>query len=112
MSVDNPRWPHTFKVIRQVNVGTNSRPELKEEVILESECRIYMSTYGSRNKTQSSVLIADYTVSFPRENALGVNVEPNYIIEATDVIRTFRGIALGYQINNLGANIWFNESKN
>ena len=110
MSVDNPRWPHKFKVIRQVNVGTNSRPELKEDVILESECRIFLST--SKPKSQSEVLMSDYTISFPKENALGINVEPNNIIEATDIIRTFRGIALSYQINNLGANIWFNESKN
>ena len=113
--MDNPRFPHRVKVTRTVTIGTNAAPQKKELVILESECRNYQNTGSGKKKLVSEVNVADFTLAIPRENMVGIDVYPGDTIYVDGYLNgsTLKGIAATYgQVNNLGANIWYNKSAN
>lgn len=113
--MDNPRFPHKVKVTRIVTIGPNSAPQEKELVILESKCRNYQNNGTAKKKLVSDVNTADFTLALPRENMLGIDVYPGDIIYVEGYLSgaVLKGIAATYgQVNNLGANIWYNKSAN
>ena len=117
-NISNPRFPHYFRLYREKNIGTNSKPVRDRELIMEGICRYFLPTSLNKWTQLSGVSNANCAISFPREDAISsidkckTCIEKD-IIEITDLTRTFTGIvAANWHISNLGANIFFNESKN
>lgn len=113
--MDNPRFPHKVRVTRTVTIGPNSAPQEKELLILESECRNYQNTGSGKKKQVSDVNVADFTLAIPRENMVGIDVYPGDTIYVEGYLSgsILKGISATYgQVNNLGANIWYNKSAN
>lgn len=114
----NKRFPHTFKVFRIEISGDNANPIEEKKEILSGICRAFPpSGFTSKNKQESNVFVSDYAISFPREVALELvnrkdTVITNDIIEINSVDRTFVGYITSWHVSGLGANIWFNETKN
>ena len=52
---------------------------------------------------------SDYTISLPRHT---IDIRTGDTVEVVDVARTINGTVLASQINNIGANIYYNEIKN
>lgn len=102
----NPRFPHLVKITREANTGSSFAPVIVQLVILNSPCRNYISTKSSET---NGVISSDYTISLPRHT---IDIRTGDTVEVTDVTRTIKGSVLASQINNIGANIYYNEIKN
>lgn len=105
--INNPRFPHQVKVVRLINTGTNARPKVEDEILLQSECRNYLSS--TRGKEKSEVLVSEYTISLPRHTVLVKTGDTVIVHDATGEIK---GSVVAAQVNNLGANIYYNSVKN
>lgn len=106
MAVTNPRWPHHVIVTREENTGTEYDPVFTPIVILDSECRNYISVKASE---KNGVIESGYTVSVPPHR---VNILTGDKITVVDYVRTIEGTVLGSQVGNIGANIYYDEKKN
>jgi len=104
--ITNPRHPHTVKITRETNTGSSDIPVIVPVVVLESVCRNYITTKSSET---NGVMSSDHTISLPRHT---VDIRTGDTIEVIDVARTINGTVLASQINNIGANIYYNEIKN
>lgn len=106
MSVNNPRWPHHVTVTREVNTGTEYDPVITTTILLDSECRNYISVKASE---KNGVIESGYTVSVPPHR---VNILTGDKIVVVDYVRTIEGTVKGSQVGNIGANIYYDEIKN
>jgi len=104
--IHNPRFPNNVKIIRESNSGSSDSPVIVNVIILTSECRNYISTKSSET---NGVISSDYTISLPRHDT---DIRTGDSIEVEDVTRTIKGTVLASQVNNIGANIYYNEIKN
>lgn len=113
--IENPRFPHTVCIYRTENSGTNALPVQERKLILESECRNYANTGSSKYRTRSGVAYSDFTLALPRENVKDIAVLVGDEVEVSGYIT---GVVLKgkttapAQVNNLGANIWYNQIAN
>lgn len=105
--IDNPRFPHHVTIVRDINIGTKAMPKVEGKTILESKCRNYLSS--TRGKEKSEVLVSEYTISLPRHTVL---VKPGDKVVIHDVTGEIKGTVVDAQVNNLGANIYYNSVKN
>lgn len=105
--IDNPRFPHQVQVIRAINMGTKAMPKVEDKVLLQSECRNYLSS--TRGKEKSEVLVSEYTISLPRHTVL---IKTGDKVIVRDVTGEIKGSVVAAQVNNLGANIYYNSVKN
>lgn len=105
--VDNPRFPHQVNVVRDMNTGTNAMPKIEEKTILQSKCRNYLSS--TRGREKSEVSVSEYTISLPRHT---VHIQPGDKVIVHDVTGVIKGTVVAAQVNNLGANIYYNSVKN
>lgn len=109
--IDNPRFPHRVKIYRPVkgedgNVSDKDGIPYPPELVFESECG-YREKHKSR--TTGQVIVADILLGLPIHKVL---LLPGDIVEMTDYQRTYRGTLVDSKVYNMGANIWFNETKN
>lgn len=104
--MENPRFPHSVKVTKETNTGSSEAPVIVPEIILQSSCRNYITTKSSE---YNGVVSSDFTISLPRHM---ININTGDTVEVVDVARTINGTVLASQINNIGANIYYNEIKN
>jgi len=107
MAVNNPRWPHHVTVSRWENTGTDAEPIMTPTLVLDSECRNYLSSKGGEN---SGVVISKWTVSYPVENA--ADVRPGDSITIVDRFRIVVSTVVEAIPNNLGCNIYYEDPKN
>lgn len=112
--VSNPRFPHRLKVFRE-RLDEKGNPILDEEanpildVIFESECGDRSD--GKDTAWYGEVVKADFKLSLPKHNT---------VIHRTDYIEFINGIinevvkgqVVKSKVNNMGANIWFNQITN
>lgn len=90
-------------------------PIQERKLILESECRNYASTGASKYRTRSEVSYSDFTLALPRENVEDIAVLVGDEVEVSGYITgiMLRGVTTApAQVNNLGANIWYNQIAN
>lgn len=112
--VNNPRWPHHVKILRE-RIDNDGNPILDDEmnpildIVFESEC-------GDRSDNkdtswQGEVITADYKLSLPKHSVI---IHRNDYVEFTNGINgeLIKGQVVKAKVNNLGANIWFNYSSN
>ena len=91
-------------------------PKSDEVTILESECRNYASTSAtSKYRTRSEVMYSDFTLALPRASMADKAVlqgDKVYVEGYLPGITLIGEVAAPGQVNNLGANIWYNKSAN
>ena len=105
--IDNPRFPHHVIVTREVNTGTKAMPKVEDSILLDSECRNYLTS--TRGKEKSEVRISEYTISLPRHT---VKIKPGDKVIVKEVTGEIKGIVVTDHVNNLGANIYYNAVQN
>lgn len=108
MAVSNPRFPHTCKVYRVLDVD-NFSDEENILVLYEGVCRKNVNTSLRTFKT-SGVIKSDYSLSVPG-TIKGINAGD--LVDVTDM----QGISKGCLVSdcyagNLGTTVYFNEAKN
>lgn len=106
MAINNPRFPHTLVVTREVNSGTTYDPVITDHTILSSECRNYVTTKGS---DKNGVVESNYTTALPLHSTLVIMGDK---ITVTDTVQTIHGTVVASQIGNIGANIYYNKISN
>lgn len=106
MAINNPRFPHTLVVTRDVNSGSTYAPVWTPTTILSSPCRNYITTKGS---DKNGVVESNYTVALPIHSVLVIMGDK---ITVDDNVQTINGTVVVSQIGNIGANIYYDKISN
>ena len=110
--MENPRFPHKAKIFR-AKTNDEGLPEVDENGDPYSPVLVFETICGyreqSKPRTSGEVMVADFKISLPKHQ---MDIYPGDIIEMTDYSRTFSGKIVKSIVFNMGANIWFNETRN
>lgn len=111
---ENPRFPHTLRVLRARVDGygvpvTDSEGNPLMDVMLET--RFGYRGNSLNTSTSGEVIKADEKIACPRTE---VEILTGDTLELTDYTRSYRGTVVKARTWNpaFGTNIWFDESKN
>lgn len=137
ISVYNPRFPHTLRVLRE-KLEADGTPAIDDEgnpveevvpitaVIMSDGDPTFNAdgsfrtevvetmNFGYRTNTMNTrqagdVIVSDYKIALPM---FLTPLYPGDILEITDYSRSYRGKVVKQITYNIGSNIWFDEIKN
>ena len=107
MKVNNPRFPHTFKVYRIS--GETSFDEGNETVLYVGRCHKYGST-SLRTFTKSNVIKSDYAIDIP---GLAKGIIAGDLVDVTDYGGSFEScVVTDCYPTEMGTTLYFNLAKN
>lgn len=112
--VNNPRFPHKVKILRE-RIDAQGQPVLDDnmnpvlDIVLESSCGNRGD--GKDTSWKGEVVTADYKLALPKHSFI---IRRGDYVEFTNGINgeLIKGQVVKSEVNNLGANIWFNYSSN
>lgn len=103
--IDNVRFPHRVCVYRE-RLDLRSREQVVvREVLLESVCRHYIRERGN---TRGAVNVTSYVLSLPLHS---VRIVAGDKVEVDTGVRVVLGEVLDSLVGTMGANIWYDETK-
>lgn len=117
--MNNPRYPHRVRIYRTTMDLTTKDQNPVEVEVLNSVCRNYKD---EKSYYRKSVLVSDYMLAIPVYNvttdaqtavteAGKVLILTGDFVEVTHGNRLIKGRVVDALENNLGLNVWYNESK-
>lgn len=107
--MDNPRFPHTIRIIR-VTTGTfdpfNPNQSTTEEEVYHGEGRNYKN---NKTSTVNGVLQSDFAVSLPFTE---IDIKAGDKITVTERARVISGLVDDAYLGNLGLTVYWNKVNN
>lgn len=116
MANDNPRYPHSVKILRVI--GEDERGDEIKEPIYESECGLRDLVRGK--DVDANVIKSDYKLAMPYKNGTEGHFAPDIRIkDLIEFTHSYTGQVIKGEVEDFkawnpmfGMNIWFESNKN